>query len=235
MCCAGQDDGSFDTSPPSPPFSSYVGSKDIQWRTLRRGGWTRLKELRNILVFVHPLFRTSGKIFIFIRHLALKCLSFRVVKLLRPLSRFLRSEAPMSRISQKLGHSRHSGSIHTGGGGYETSSRERHIQRQSRPSKRPIRAISVSMDVLPRKHAGNVKAVLWFRAILSRRTIGRELRGGFQETVGRKSGDSEKKRGHRDGVGTVAPATDLCCLGEVPVATKPTKSAMADFKARWIV
>jgi hypothetical protein len=39
-----------------------------------------------------------------------------------------------------------------------------------------------------------------------------KIRGGFQETVGRKSGDSEKKRGHRDGVGTVAPATDLCCL-----------------------
>jgi hypothetical protein len=77
--------------------------------------------------------------FVFIRHLALKCLSFRVVKLLRPLSRFLRSEAPMSRISQKMGHSRHSGSIHTGGGGYETSARERHIQRQSRPQKRPIR------------------------------------------------------------------------------------------------
>ena len=45
----------------------------------------------------------------------------------------------MSRISQKLGHSRHSGDIHTGGGGYETSARERHIQRQSRPPKRPIR------------------------------------------------------------------------------------------------
>src|SRR5512143_2764100 len=99
-----------------------------------KAGWTRLKELRNILVFVHPLFGTSGKIFVFVRHVALKCLSFRVVKLLRPLSRFLRSEAPMSRISQKVGHSRHSGDIHTGGGGYE-----RHIQRQSRPQKRPIR------------------------------------------------------------------------------------------------
>ena len=110
-----------------------------RWRILRRGGWTRLKELRNTLVLAHPLFCTSGKIFVFIRHLALKCLSFRVVKLLRSLSRFVRSEAPVSRISQKLRHSRHSGSIHTGGGGYETSARERHIQRQSRPQKRPIR------------------------------------------------------------------------------------------------
>lgn len=62
----------------------------------------------------------------------------------------------------------------------------------------------------------------------------RELRGGFQETVGRKSGDSEKKRGHRDGVGTVAPShRPPLPSGELPVATKPTKSTMADFKARW--
>ena len=47
----------------------------------------------------------SGKVFVFI-HLVLKCLSFRVVKLLRALSRFLRSHAPVSWISQKVGQRR---------------------------------------------------------------------------------------------------------------------------------
>ena len=47
--------------------------------------------------------RPGGETVIFIRHLELSSLSFRVLKLLRPPAHFLRSQAPVSRISQKLG------------------------------------------------------------------------------------------------------------------------------------
>ena len=70
----------------------------------RRGGQAGLKKLRNTLSLVQPLRRTAGETVIFIRHRELNSLSFRVLKLLRPPTRFLRSEVPVSRIGQKFGH-----------------------------------------------------------------------------------------------------------------------------------
>ena len=61
--------------------------------------WAGFEKLRNILGLVQPRCCTVGESVILFRHSKLNSLSFRVLKLLRPLARFLRSQAPVSRIS----------------------------------------------------------------------------------------------------------------------------------------
>jgi hypothetical protein len=50
----------------------------------------------------HSVHRSNGETSISIRHPELSSLSFWVIKLLRQLARFLRSEVPVRRIGQKL-------------------------------------------------------------------------------------------------------------------------------------
>jgi hypothetical protein len=108
-------------------------------------------------VFVHPVFGTSGKIFVFIPHLALKCLSFRVVKLL-PLGGANEPDQP------KVG-----------------SFATLHIQRQSRPPKRPIRRYLFPWICFPENTQATSKQLFGSGLAARRATVGRQ---GWMKAAG---------------------------------------------------